>query len=270
VELGGQLEAFRKQGLEVAAISYDSPAVLRHFAASRNIGFPLLADPASEVIRRFGLAQDNGAAYATTFVTDAHGVVRARYTEDSIVFRRTGGSLLVTAGARPDGAQATRTDHFTLFTSSSNAVVGPGQRFTLVLDFEVEEGHHLYAPGVAGGYRPLSVRLEQPPRVMRIEAPRFPAPKPYVFQPLNETVPIFAGAFRVTVDVTMNDTNVGWAQDRLDDPARYEPVDLVGTLGYQVCNHTKCYPPATLPLRFAVKLRPKDERRAPVEMRKPR
>jgi AhpC/TSA family protein/cytochrome c biogenesis DsbD-like protein len=270
VELGGQLESFRKQGLEVAAVSYDSPEVLRHFAASRGIGFPLLADPASEVIRRFGLAQDNGAAYATTFVTDAQGVVRARYTEDSIVFRRTGGSLLVRAGLRPDGAEATRTDHFTLWTSSSNPVVGPGQRFTLVLDFEVEPDHHLYAPGVAGGYRALSVQLEPHPRVLRIDAPQFPRPRPYLYQPLNETVPIFEGRFRVTVDVTMNDTNVGWAQDRLDDPARYEPVELRGTLGYQVCSHTRCYPPATLPLRFAVKLRPKDERRAPVEMRKPR
>lgn len=270
MELGGQLPAFRKRGLEVAAVSYDSPDVLRHFAATRHVAFPLLADPSSEVIRRFGLAQDNGAAYATTFVTDAQGLVRARYTEDSIVFRRTGGSLLVAAGARPDGAQAVPTDHFTLVTSSSNDVVGPGQRFTLVLDFEVEDGHHLYAPGVTGGYRALSVRLGPPPRVLRIDAPRFPEARPYLYRPLNETVPIFEGRFRVTVDVTMNDTNVGWAQDRLDDPARYEPVELRGDLGYQVCSHTKCYPPATLPLRFDVRLRPKDERRAPVEMRKPR
>jgi hypothetical protein len=268
VELGWQLEAFRARGLEIAAVSFDSVEALRHFAKSRDIPFPLLADPRSEVIARFGLKQDNGAAYATTFVVDARGEVRARHTEESIVFRRTGGSLLVRTGARPDGATETRTDHFALWTSVSNAVVGPGQRFTLVLDFDVEDGHHLYAPGVQGGYRPLRLDFTTPPRVQRIDAPQLPPPKPYLFRPLNETVPIFEGRFRALVDVTMKDSTVGWGQEFLNDPARYEPVELVGTLAYQVCSHTVCYPPASLPLRFEVKLRPKDEGRLPEELRR--
>jgi hypothetical protein len=269
VELGGQLAGLRARGLEVAAITYDSAETLRHFAATRHIPFPLLADPRSEVIRRFGLAQDNGAAYATTFLVDGQGVVRERHTEDTILFRRTAGSLLVRAGAQPGGAQETRTDHFAVSTSASDAVVGPGQRFTLVLDFAVDEGHHLYAPGVTGGYRPLRLDLETPPRVRRIDPPQFPAARPYLFRPLNETVPVFEGRFRVLVDVAMDDTPVGWGQDRLDDPARYEPVEIPAVLGYQVCSHTVCYPPASLPLRFAVKLRPKDERRMPPELRTP-
>ena len=267
MELGGQLAAFRARGLEVAAVSFDSVEALRHFAATRSIPFPLLADPRSEVIARFGLKQDNGAAYATTFVVDAQGVVRSRHTEESIVFRRTGGSLLVRAGARPDGATETRTDHFVLWTAASNPVVGPGQRFTLVFDFEVAEGHHLYAPGVTGGYRPLRIDLTPTPRVQRIDPPLLPPPRPYLFRPLNETVPIFEGRFRALVDVTLKDANVGWGQEFLDDPARYEPLELAGTLGYQVCSHTVCYPPASLPLRFQVKLRPKDERRLPEELR---
>jgi hypothetical protein len=270
VELGSQIQAFRASGLEVAAITFDSVEALRHFAATRSIPFPLLSDARSEVIRRFGLEQDNHAAYATTFLVDAQGRVRARYTEDSILFRRTGASLLVRAGAPTEGAAETRAGHFALRTSASNAVVGPGNRFTLVLDFELEEGHHLYAPGVRGGYRPLRLEWQPHPRVRRIEAPQLPEPRPYVFRPLNETVPVFEGRFRALVDVTMEDTPVGWGQDLLEDPARYEPVEIVGTLGYQVCSHTQCYPPASLPLRFPVKLRPKDERRLPPELRRGR
>jgi hypothetical protein len=242
---------------------------LRHFATARGLRFPLLADPSSQVIRRFGLAQDNGAAYATTFLVDGAGVVRERHTEDTILYRRTAASLLMHAGGRPAGAVETRTDHFTLWTSSSNPVVGPGQRFTLALDFELEPGHHVYAPGVKGGYRPLRLDFKRPSRVERVDPPQFPTPQPYVFLPLDETVPVFEGRFRVLVDVTMADTPVGWAQDRLDDPAGYEPVTLAATLGYQVCSHTRCYPPGSLPLEFAVKLRPKDERRLPPELRHP-
>jgi hypothetical protein len=268
VELGAQLAGFRARGLEVAAVTYDSVEALRHFASRRGLGFPLLADPRSEVIGRFGLAQENGAAYATTFVVDASGVVRERHTEDTILYRRTAGSLLARAGAGPEGAAETRTDHFTLRAAASNPVVGPGQRFSLVVDFEVDEGHHLYAPGVEGGYRPLSLELRRPPRVETIGAAQLPPGRPYLFRPLGETVPVLEGRFRMLVDVTMQDTPVGWGQDHLDDPARYEPVALQGTLGYQVCSHTLCYQPAALPLAFAVKLRPKDERRLPPELRR--
>jgi hypothetical protein len=269
VELGAQLEGFRARGLEVASVSYDSVEALRHFSTLRGLRFPLLADPRSEVIRRFGLAQDNGAAYATTFVVDAEGVVRERHTEDTILYRRTAGSLLVHAGARPEGGVETRSEHFIAWTSSSNAVVGPGQRFTLVLDLELEPGHHFYAPGVGGGYRPLTLEVDRPPRVERIDPPQFPPSRPYVFRPLNETVPVLEGRLRVLVDVTMKDTPVGWGQDHLEDPARYEPIELRAALAHQVCSDTRCYPPASLPLSFAVKLRPKDERRLPPELRHP-
>ena len=44
MELQDQLGALRDRGLGVAAISYDSEAVLADFAERRGITFPLLAD----------------------------------------------------------------------------------------------------------------------------------------------------------------------------------------------------------------------------------
>jgi hypothetical protein len=98
----------------------------------------------------------------------------------------------------------------------------------------------------------------------------FPQPTPYLFRPLNETVPVYAGSFRVLQDVVMNDVPVGWAQELLDAaPDRFEPIALAGTLAYQVCSDTTCFPPATLPLKVTLKLRPKDEIRARPELRRP-
>ena len=81
-----------------------------------------------------------------------------------------------------------------------------------------------------------------------------------------------AGNFtlRVLQDVVMNDVPVGWSQDLLDaSPDRFEPVEIKGTLSYQVCSDTTCFPPGTLPLRVALKLRPKDEIRVRPELRRP-
>lgn len=73
MELEGQGEALRRRGLEVAAVSYDAKAVLAEFAERRRISFPLLSDPGSTAIARFGLLNPayppgrsgKGASFAT-------------------------------------------------------------------------------------------------------------------------------------------------------------------------------------------------------------
>ena len=49
MELQSNLEKIRAQGLGVAAISYDSVAVLKNFAERRGIAFTLLSDPDSKI-----------------------------------------------------------------------------------------------------------------------------------------------------------------------------------------------------------------------------
>jgi peroxiredoxin len=48
-------EEFRRQGLGLAAISYDSEAILWDFSERRKIQYPLLADPNSDIIRSYGV-----------------------------------------------------------------------------------------------------------------------------------------------------------------------------------------------------------------------
>jgi peroxiredoxin len=54
--MGQNVERIRKEGLGLAAISYDSPAILKNFADRRKIAFPLLSDPDSLSIRSHRLA----------------------------------------------------------------------------------------------------------------------------------------------------------------------------------------------------------------------
>jgi alkyl hydroperoxide reductase subunit AhpC len=59
LDLNSQAEIFRKRGFGVAALTYDTVAVLAHFADRKGIGYSLLSDPESAAIRAFGLLNDN-------------------------------------------------------------------------------------------------------------------------------------------------------------------------------------------------------------------
>jgi peroxiredoxin len=48
-----------KNGVRIAAVSYDSEEILRGFAEKYAIGFSLLSDRDSAVIRRFGILNTN-------------------------------------------------------------------------------------------------------------------------------------------------------------------------------------------------------------------
>jgi len=53
VELQSAKARFEKQGIKVAAISYDSEEILKYFAERRKIDFPLIADLDSQTIRAY-------------------------------------------------------------------------------------------------------------------------------------------------------------------------------------------------------------------------
>jgi hypothetical protein len=85
-----------------------------------------------------------------------------------------------------------------------------------------------------------------------------------VFAPLKETVPVFEGRFRLTVDVTLAGGKE--LEQVLGAPAPI--LEVAGSLDYQVCSDRKCYPPGTLPLRWGLKLVPLDRERAPEALRR--
>lgn len=76
------LAELRKRGVEVLAISGDSPEESRKMAESAGIEFPLLSDPDLTVVDLYGLRHDgasidgSSAARPATFLIDEQGAVR--------------------------------------------------------------------------------------------------------------------------------------------------------------------------------------------------
>lgn len=255
----------------MAALSYDSPAILKTFAARRHISFPLLSDAGSAVIRRFGLLNTEfgpdslayGVPHPVTFVADAAGVVRSKYAERAYAERRTAASALVLAGEAPQvRAAEVRAPHVRARLGASNADVFPGERVTLVVDLELEHGWHAYAPG-AKEYRVLALRLDPQPLLKTVHAPVYPPSRAFYFAPLDETVPVFEGSLRLLQDLTL-----GGGKDFdefLKDGAR--DLVLTGGLDYQVCSEKLCLPPSRLPVQLTLRALPLDRTRAPEGVR---
>ena len=69
---------FDKQGVKIAAISYDSEAILKYFAEGQKIDFPRLADADSKAIREYhvlnteAVGQFKGMARPGYFYSDAN------------------------------------------------------------------------------------------------------------------------------------------------------------------------------------------------------
>jgi hypothetical protein len=271
VELQASLPKIRARGLGLAAVSYDSPAVLKSFAERRGIAYPLLSDPESKVIVSYGLlnlsvAKDSaqfGIPYPGTFILDTKERVVAKYFEQDFRQRYTASDILVREfGAEAGGAaQSVETNHLRLTSSASPTTVHAGQRIALALDIELKPGMHVYAPG-AQGYIPIEWKIAETP-AYTAHAPVYPAPVKLYLKPIKETVPVFRGKFRLTGDLTVGQE----AQVRplLDGDGN---LTIEGTLRYQACDERTCYTPQTAPLKWNLRYEALDRQRAPAELQR--
>ena len=256
----------------MAAVSYDSVTVLQHFATRAGIAFPLLADPASQVIDRFGIVNQSvpedsryyGFAYAGYYVIDESGVVSSKYFNEENNNRTTSAGILIRQfGEDADDPQGqVETKHLTLRWSASNATLRPGQRALLVLDVEPKDAWHVYTPQVEG-YIPVSWGMTAVDGVIEFAAADFPPGKTMHLPAIQETVPVYDGAFRVVRDVRL-------LGGRTLPEAVQDQDELVaqGELRYQACDDEKCDPPVTIPLRWTFRLQGHDLVRVPEAMRR--
>jgi hypothetical protein len=259
----GAREALRRQGLGLAAISYDPVATLAGFAQGRSITFPLLSDSGSEVIRRYGLLNTSvpssnptfGIPFPGTIIVDREGRVKARYFETAYQTRHTVSSILADLGHRTQ-APATRisSPQLDITTYSTDAAAAAGTAFALVLDLEPKPGMHIYAPGVLG-YRPVSLAIDPQPFV-QLDQPRFPASETYEFKPLKELVQVYRKPFRIRQDIRIDAS--GQAQTALKG---VDHITITGTLTYQACDDNVCFNPTTIPVSWTVQVKALDRER---------
>ena len=286
-------EEFRKRGLNISAISYDSVSVLKDFASRRGITFPLLSDTDSKVISAFGIFNEDapknsyvyGVPHPGTYVLNGAGVVTAKYFEEDYQERVTASDILTRQfGANPEaGPGVEETKHLRLSASSSATAARGGQKIALVLNIELKQGVHVYAPGVKG-YKPavwvMDTSSEGPAgqvtssgsgeRAGTAQLPArlftdvvWPAPTMLHLKVIGETVPVYEKKLRLVRDVTI-------PSDKLlrEVTSASGLLTLTGTFRYQACDARTCYDPVSLPLAISIQILKHDTDRVPEVIRR--
>ena len=272
MELEHDLPRIKSQGFGLAAISYDSVAILKNFAGRRGITFPLLSDPDSKIIRSFGILNEtapkntpfSGIPYPGTYLVDPQGKVLSKFFVDDFRERDTAGEILVKQfGMHSEEAHSTAaTKYFDLSTSSSNDLVHQGQHITLSLDVDLKPRMHVYAPGVEGSYIPIDWKLTDS-KAFKATPVRYPKPQVLRLDVIKETVPVFLGRLHLEQDLVIG-------KDEEVKPALTGSNELVigGTLRYQACDDKECYFPATQALKWVLHFEALDRTRVPAELQR--
>jgi hypothetical protein len=274
VELQQNLAAIQKEGLGVAAISYDSIAVLKSFADRQHLAYPMLSDPQSKIIRDFGILNDTvqpgtmgyGIPYPGVYILDVHGRVVSKYFEDDYRDRVSTADILARQFGTPIAAAEAVIDtpQLQIKTGASNELARPGLRIALTLDIQLKSGMHVYAPGVQGYIR-IDWKLEEGGPAAKRHAFQYPASEMLRLDAIGETVPVYRGHVRIIREITFGQEA---ALKSLAMPAGQ--LTIKGSFRYQACDDRKCYPPQDLPLEWHFRNEGLDRQRAPVEFqRKP-
>lgn len=290
MELQGRVKELQDKGFGLATISYDSREVLAAFAKQHGITFPMLSDPGSETIKRYGILntvvadafgpnRDDpavkaavqkyisvvnptpnmaGIAFPGTFMLDRQGRVTSRFFENFYIERNTTAAVMKKLGV--GGAVAgtkIATEHLEITTYPSDAAVAPGNRFSVALDITPRRGMHVYAPGAAG-YRVIATTIAPQPFVRPLPL-AYPASEIYHFRPLNERVPVYQKPFTLVQEIILEGDPKAQAAMR-----GQETLTINGTLEYQACDDKLCFNPVSVPLSWTVSLRSLVMQRPPV------
>lgn len=269
MQLQAAKSRFEGQGIKLAAISYDSRAILADFSARHRIDFPLLADPGSKTIASYQVLNESatgitsGMAHPGFVYVDASGVVRETYFETAYTDRFTANNLI--AKLFPELVEETRRSvdapHLKLTMAQSDRVGIPGSRISLVLDVTVPALTHVYAPNVTGGYIPINLTITPSPQI-EISAARYPSPRTLHLDVIKETVPVFDGRFRIVQDV-----KIAASKAMIESIGIGKSIEIAGIFKYQACDDRVCYPPTSIPVTWRLEALPFDRERSPESIR---
>jgi peroxiredoxin len=254
VELQENWQRLRNQGWGLATITYDSTEILADFGQRHGITFPMLSDPQSKIIKDFGILNTSfpkdvmqyGIPHPGTYMVNADGLVQSKYfVADNGIERYSTPTILLREFGSVEGTRETvvNTDNFELKYYATRDVLRAALRFTVVLDFNLKEEVHVYAPG-AQHYIPISLELDSS-RYFHAEPARYPKPQVLYLPTIKETVPVFQGKFRITQDLATWDREVIGTMPELK---------IKGRLRYQACDDKICYLPRTIPLEWTFKI----------------
>lgn len=242
-----------REGVRIAAVSYDSQETLQRFAEKYHIKIPLLSDRDSAVIRSFGILNTNiapglrahGVPHPVEYLIAPDGVVVRKYFVPNYQHRVAASAVILREfGVAADGAPTVtlRSGALTIEIGLSAAKAFAGQQIGFFAKFTLQPGWHVYGSPLPQAYTAASVAFEDP-KIIR-QSFELPSAAPMRLAALEETIPAYTGSFR------------GSGSLLLKFPLEEGKTVLSGQVRYQQCSDTVCEAPETLPFELPLTLDP--------------
>ncbi len=246
---------FREAGVDVVALSYDEQDALADFTAAHDIEFAMISDARSEVISEFGIlntliAEDDkpwfGIPFPGTYVTDAAGVIQAKFFEDSLVLRPGVDQLLRAAqGERVEiAARVEQPDTVTCAIEFDERPTAPGIVRELVVRFAVPGSLHLYGEPVPEGMVATTIEFEADDNLI-VRDTVAPPTSPLTLGATGDTLHVYAGNVTLRVPVSHN---LGGGMLAKDGAGGSVPVR--GRVRWQACDAHACHLPQSQEFDF--------------------
>lgn len=264
---------FEANGVHVASLTYDSPAILKSFADRKGITYPMLSDPQSQIIRAFGILNPDGKGFAAgipfpgMYYITPDGVIQKRFFEAQYSDRFTPNVAYAElfGGATPAAKSLAvqRRPHLTLQLAQSDTVAGPGSRLELLVKIDPAPKVHVYAPGAeANGYKVIRLTLDPSPDFRALPA-TYPPGTIMEFPALKESVPVYSKPVVLRQDIVMTAT-----REFIHSIGEGRQIEASGTFNYQACDDHECFSPVSEPVKWTVQVEPLDTVRAPEAIRR--
>jgi hypothetical protein len=236
-----------KYGVRIAAVSYDSQEALKGFADTHGIGFPLLSDRDSAVIRRFGIFNSNiapelrahGVPHPVDYLVAPDGILIRKYFVPNYQHRVSASAVVLRefGGVGEDAAVTTlRSGALTVAIGLSGDKTFAGQEISFFGKFQLESGWHVYGTPLPDAYTPISITFDDP-KVIR-QSFVLPEAHPLENTVLLETLPAYSGSFQALGSLL------------LKFPIDAGKTVLSGQLRFQQCSETVCEAPQTIPFEL--------------------
>ncbi len=253
VELEQSRMLLERNGVHVAAISYDSQPTLASFSQQYSIGYPLLSDRASGTIRSFGIFNHNmapelkayGVPHPVEYLVSPNGTVLRKYFVPNYMHRVTSSSVAL----REFSTVAEGAPSVTLKQGMLTATIGfasdrafAGQEVGFCAKFVIESGWHIYGSPLPSGYTATAVSFDDA-RILR-QSFHMPEETKLELSMLGERLPVYGG------------TAEGLGSLLLEHPIPEGEIVLKARLDVQQCSDTVCEPPLSLPFDLPLRIEP--------------
>lgn len=242
-----------KNGVRIAAVSYDSQEILKGFAEKHGIGFPMLSDHESAVIRSFGIFNMNiapglrahGGPHPVDYLVAPDGILIRKYFVPNYMHRVTASAVVLRefGAVGEDAATVTlRSGTLTGEIGLSSGKAFAGQEISFFAKFKLDPGWHVYGTPLPGPYTATSITFDDP-KIVR-QSLELPEAQPMHIAALGETLPVYGGSFQ------------GQGSLLLKFPLEPGRIALAGKFHFQQCSDTVCEAPATVPFELPLTIEP--------------